>query len=388
MDTKKIGKFIAYNRKQQGLTQSQLGDKLGVTNKSVSRWENGNYMPDLSLLIPLSKELGITVNELLAGEKLEEENRAENAEKNLIGTIDYSAQKIKNTHRSISLLIMGLGIFISICAFTIFETESSWSSLYSILGLLIFSFGLFREIKLKALWKRIILSFAVFLLILSGFFVLDYIGTTTNHRPPIYRYMTETMFEPVKTIVYHNPFYNVYRINADTKNEYYITDSQKAYTLETIPLSPFNREVSGIDHIIKYENDFVGNNSNDGGLISALPLAEYGYVFEIDSADKGLIIDYHTTDWYDNDALYIEKSLLYNSISIFALIKNTEFIQYNFSGSSYKVTRAAIEKKYPKYTEIITNGKINKDKFNQYVEAKMNDCDFVKAMFPIITPAK
>lgn len=388
MDTKKIGKFIAYNRKQQGLTQSQLGDKLGVTNKSVSRWENGNYMPDLSLLIPLSKELGITVNELLAGEKLEEENRAENAEKNLIGTIDYSARKIKNTHRSISLLIMGLGIFISICAFTIFETESSWSSLYSILGLLIFSFGLFREIKLKALWKRIILSFAVFLLILSGFFVLDYIGTTTNHRPPIYRYMTETVFEPVKTIVYHNPFYNVYRINADTKNEYYITDSQKTYTLETIPLSPFNREVSGIDHIIKYENDFIGNNSNDGGLISALPLAEYGYVFEIDSADKGLIIDYHTTDWYDNDDLYIEKSLLYNSISIFALIKNTEFIQYNFSGSSYKVTRAAIEKKYPNYTEIISNGKINKDKFNQYVEAKMNDCDFVKAMFPIITPAK
>ena len=388
MDAKKIGKFIAYNRKQKGLTQEQLGEKLGVTNKTVSRWENGNYMPDLSLLTPLSKELGITLNELLAGEKLAEEKLAESAEKNLMGTIDYSAQKIKNTHRSISLLIMGLGIFISICALTIFEAESSWSSIYSILGILIFTFGLFREIKLKALWKRIVTALAVFLLLLSGFFVLDYIGTTTNHRPPIYRYMTETVFDTSKVIVYHNPFYNVYRINADTENEYYIIDKQKKYTLETVPLSPFNREKSGIDHIIKYENDFIGNNSNDGGLISALPLSEYGYVFEIDSENNGLVIDYHTTDWYDNDDLYVEKSLLYNSVSIFALIKNAEFIQYNFSGSSYKVTRTAIEEKYPEYEKIVKDGKIDNDNFNRYVETNMNDNDFVETMFSIVTPVK
>ena len=387
MDTKKIGSFIACRRREKGLTQEQLGEKLGVTNKTVSRWENGNYMPDLSLLEPLSKELGITLNELLAGETLEESAIAENAEKNLIGTIDYSARKIRNTHRGISLMLMASGIFLSFCALTIFEAESSWSSFYSILGILLFVIGLFRELKTKALWKRLIASFAAFILILSGFAFIDYIGVTVSDRPPVYRYMTETgSIGSSKIILYHNPFYTVYRINTDTKNEYYIVDREKKYTEETVPLSPFNRKKSGIDSIINYENDFIGNSSNAGGLISSLPLSEYGYVFEIksDGQKNGLVIDYHMTDWYDNDDLYVEKSLLYNSVSIFALIKNADYIQYNFSGSAYKVTRAAIEKHYPKYETIVKNSKINKDAFNQYVERKMNDYDFVESVFPVI----
>ena len=52
MDQIKVGKFIAALRKEQGLTQEALGQRLGVTNKTVSRWENGNYMPDIELLIP------------------------------------------------------------------------------------------------------------------------------------------------------------------------------------------------------------------------------------------------------------------------------------------------------------------------------------------------
>ena len=86
MDTKKIGAFIALNRKAKGLTQEQLGEKLGVSNKTISRWENGNYMPDLSLLEPLSKELGITLNELLAGETIEADGAIEYSEKNIIST--------------------------------------------------------------------------------------------------------------------------------------------------------------------------------------------------------------------------------------------------------------------------------------------------------------
>ena len=61
MDTKRIGKFISENRKRKGLTQEQLGELLGVTNKTISRWENGNYMPDLSLLVPLSETLDISL---------------------------------------------------------------------------------------------------------------------------------------------------------------------------------------------------------------------------------------------------------------------------------------------------------------------------------------
>ena len=63
MDQIKIGKFIAALRKEKGLTQEKLGEKLGVTNKTVSRWENGNYMPDVEMLSLLSEEFGVSINE-------------------------------------------------------------------------------------------------------------------------------------------------------------------------------------------------------------------------------------------------------------------------------------------------------------------------------------
>ena len=68
MDQKKVGKFILIKRKERGLTQSELADKLGVTDRSVSNWENGKCMPDISLFKPLCSVLGINVNDLLNGE--------------------------------------------------------------------------------------------------------------------------------------------------------------------------------------------------------------------------------------------------------------------------------------------------------------------------------
>lgn len=70
MDQQRIGRFIAQLRQERGLTQAELGERLGVTNKTVSRWENGNYMPDVSLLQPLCGALGVGVGELLAGERI------------------------------------------------------------------------------------------------------------------------------------------------------------------------------------------------------------------------------------------------------------------------------------------------------------------------------
>ncbi len=151
MDTKKIGAFIAMNRKKKGYTQEQLAEKLGVTNKTISRWENGHYMPDLSLLEPLSKELDITLNELLAGEEIVKEEAMEYSEQNLIQTIDYTDKKIKNEHKKISLFIIGIGILISLCAFTVFTSESSWGSIYSMIGLFLFVVGIFRELKITSL---------------------------------------------------------------------------------------------------------------------------------------------------------------------------------------------------------------------------------------------
>ncbi|MDO5143608.1 MAG: helix-turn-helix transcriptional regulator [bacterium] len=73
MDQVKTGKFIASLRRGEGLTQQALGERLGVSNKTVSRWENGNYMPDIDMLQSLSQQLHVSIHELLAGERLPDE---------------------------------------------------------------------------------------------------------------------------------------------------------------------------------------------------------------------------------------------------------------------------------------------------------------------------
>ena len=114
-----------------------------------------------------------------------------------------------------------------------------------------------------------------------------------------------------------------------------------------------------------------------------MPLSEYGFVFEIDSQNCGVTIDYHFTDWYGNENLYTERALVYNSVSIFALIENLKYITFNFSGSSYSVTRDAIENNYPNYNDIFTDNSIDIGNFRQYVEQKMNDQLFVSNIFRI-----
>ena len=95
MDQAKVGKFIAALRHEQGLTQEALGQKLGVTNKTVSRWETGNYMPDIELLVPLGETLGVSVNELLAGERLSDEQFRKQADENLVAAVRESSFSIK-----------------------------------------------------------------------------------------------------------------------------------------------------------------------------------------------------------------------------------------------------------------------------------------------------
>ena len=360
MDTKKIGAFIAMNRKKKGYTQEQLAEKLGVTNKTISRWENGHYMPDLSLLEPLSKELDITLNELLAGKEIVKEEAMEYSEQNLIQTIDYTGNKIKNEHKKISLFILGLGIFTSLCAFTVFPSESSRGSIYSMIGLFLFVVGIFRELKFTSLLKKGLVSTILFALLLGIFFIFDYVSVNQFKQPPIYRLTTTTVFseDGNKMIEYQNPFYNVFRINADTPNEYYRIDDKKQYTINTVPTSPFNMDKSSFEQFQHYKSQYIGNNSNTSHLLNALPLSEYGYVFEIDSKGCGLIVDYHCTDWYNNENLYIHKALVYNSVSLFKLIDNLEYITFNFSGSSYTITREHCP-------------------LNKNIEQKINDNEFI-----------
>lgn len=95
MDQIRIGRFIAERRKSIGLTQAQLAEKLNITDRAVSKWENGRSLPDSSIMLELCDELGITVNDLLSGEVVTVENNKKEMENKLIEMVREKEQKDK-----------------------------------------------------------------------------------------------------------------------------------------------------------------------------------------------------------------------------------------------------------------------------------------------------
>ena len=111
MEQVKIGKFIASKRKEQGLTQLQLAEKLGITDRAVSKWETGKSLPDASLMPELCKLLKITINDLLCGEVVSVENYNEKAEKALLEMV--KKEEMQNKKLMMYENVIGFGSTIS-----------------------------------------------------------------------------------------------------------------------------------------------------------------------------------------------------------------------------------------------------------------------------------
>ncbi len=127
MDQIKIGKFIAERRKKNNLTQMKLAEKLNITDRAVSKWENGKAMPDSSIMLDLCSELNISVNDLLCGEKISKDAYNKQLEQNII---DIIKQKEASDKRLLTMEIV-MGVLISIVFFALifiasFAEIKSW----------------------------------------------------------------------------------------------------------------------------------------------------------------------------------------------------------------------------------------------------------------------
>ena len=91
MNQEKIGKFISELRKEKNMTQQELADKLGVTDRAISHWENGRRLPDYSLLPTLCEILSISINELFRGERISKEDYKKKADENLMSALENSS---------------------------------------------------------------------------------------------------------------------------------------------------------------------------------------------------------------------------------------------------------------------------------------------------------
>ena len=112
MNQEKIGKFILKLRKEKKMTQQELALKIGVTDRAISKWENGRGMPDLSLMKPLCDELGISINELISGEKINKKEYQDRFEENIFNTINYSQKQIKKTRNKYVIIIVIIVLFL------------------------------------------------------------------------------------------------------------------------------------------------------------------------------------------------------------------------------------------------------------------------------------
>ena len=231
MNQEKIGKFIAECRKQKNMTQQELAEKLNVSDRTVGNWENGRNMPDLSLFKPLCNELNISLNDLMSGEKVKEREYQEKLEENTINIIDYTNKKIENRNNFIGLIFITFGVLISITAIAIFPSESSWGSIYSVLGAIISLIGVSRFTKRLSYPKRLISNFGYFFIFISVLMTIDYIGVVNIHQAPRFS-LVKVSGENI--IYYDTLFYDVVRCNVNRDNETFKVIKNQKYDRDNI----------------------------------------------------------------------------------------------------------------------------------------------------------
>ena len=151
MDLIKIGKFIAQQRKEKNLTQAQLAETLGITDRAVSKWETGKALPDSSIMLELCEILGITVNDLLSGEVITMENYNKEMESKLLELVRQKQQADKR--------LLAAEIFVGVTATVVlfaliftaaFVAMETWLRITLIvLGFVLFLAGCFYALRLE-----------------------------------------------------------------------------------------------------------------------------------------------------------------------------------------------------------------------------------------------
>lgn len=231
MNQVNIGKFIAECRKAKKLTQSELAEQLGVTDRAISNWENGKNMPDLSLFKPLCDILDITINDLMSGEKVKTQEYQEKLEENIVNTIDYTNKKQEKERNLLAIIFCFLGVFISFTAIAIFESESSWGSIYSIFGIFVSMIGVSILIGKLNFYKKILFNLGYLILSLTLLFIIDYIGVINIHQAPRFS-LIKVSGENV--MYYDTPFYDVVRCNVNKENEIFKVMKNRKYNQDNI----------------------------------------------------------------------------------------------------------------------------------------------------------
>ena len=221
MDQIKIGTFLKTLRKEKNLTQDQLAEQLGVSNRTVSRWETGTNMPDISLLVEIAELYGVSIPELIDGER-KSENMNDETRDTAVKMAEYSKNEVrKGKRKMISGLLIIFGLFVILSALAIFPNDSSWGSIYSFLGSIFLLVGVFCALKDKT--NRILVRLAAVagcaLLLFATFSLTDYLAVTKFNRVPRFCHRVSYNSENPNQLEYDTIFYTAVWENPGTEWE-------------------------------------------------------------------------------------------------------------------------------------------------------------------------
>lgn len=235
MNQEKIGTFIAENRQKKKLTQQELAKKLGITNRTISNWENGKYLPDYNLLIPLTKELDISVSELITGEYEETKIEQKNTVEKFINFLKHIEKIKQKKYKKIGLTTFIIGLIIIIIVLLFIPSNFSVSRSYIELGFLISTISLLYITHKEKNIKIILINITFILSLISLLLYQDYVSVKHFKSPP--RYYIGFPYQRIFTghIYYETPLYDVYACEenmyrSEIGKEYIIVSKDKTKT--------------------------------------------------------------------------------------------------------------------------------------------------------------
>ena len=210
MNQEKIGIFILENRKKKKLTQQELAKKLGITNRTISNWENGKYLPDYNLLIPLTKELDISVSELITGEYEETKLEQKKTVEKFIDFLKHIEKIKQKKYKKIGLTTFIIGLIIIILILLFMPSNSIGNRTYIELGFLISIISLLYITHREKVYKIILINTSFIMLLVSFLLYQDYISVKYFKFPP--RYYVGFSYQRIFTghVYYETPLYDVY----------------------------------------------------------------------------------------------------------------------------------------------------------------------------------
>ena len=221
MDQVKIGSFLKELRKEKGLTQERLAEQLGVSNRTVSRWETGSNMPDIGMLVELADFYEVGIAEIIAGER-----KGESVDRETRGTAVAMAEYGRNEVRSGKAKVAGclvavFGAFVIVSALVVFPSESSWGSIYATFGgiVLLVGVGLLARGALAKRSRRVLAVAACAALLFGAFAVSDYVAVDQFGQVPRFRYETGYDSRYPDQLMHKTLFFTAVQKNPGTENE-------------------------------------------------------------------------------------------------------------------------------------------------------------------------